>query len=144
MFTRTEPVKVDWDAKQYIGINLERNYTEQEVLLSMKDYVQQALVQFKHEAPKQTYYGPSKVDPIQYGAKIQYNKTIENTPISPEEHKFIQQVTGKFLFYARAVNPTMLHALNCIACGGATQANLEATKHFLNYAACNPDAQILY
>ena len=38
----------------------------------------------------------------------------------------------------------MLHALNCIACFGATQTNLEATKYFLNYAACNPDAQIIY
>ena len=38
----------------------------------------------------------------------------------------------------------MLHALNCIACGGATQANLDATKYFLNYAACNPDTQIIY
>ena len=38
----------------------------------------------------------------------------------------------------------MLHLLNYIACGGATQTNLEATKHFLNYATCNPDAQIIY
>ena len=38
----------------------------------------------------------------------------------------------------------MLHALNCIACGGATQVNLDATNYFLNYAASNPDAQIIY
>jgi len=38
----------------------------------------------------------------------------------------------------------MLHALNCIACGGATQSNLEATRYFLNYAACNPNSTILY
>ena len=41
-------VKVDWDAQQYIGINLDWDYTNGEVLLSMKDYVQQALKQFKH------------------------------------------------------------------------------------------------
>ena len=84
------------------------------------------------------------MEPIHYGAKVQYSQPIDHTPISDEQHKFIQQVTGKFLFYARAVDPTMLHALNCIACGGATQANLEATQYFLNYAACNPDAQIIY
>ena len=84
------------------------------------------------------------MDPIQYGAKIQYSKPSDTRPISTEEHKFIQQVTGKFLFYTRAVDPTMLHALNCIACGGATQANLEAIRYFLNYAACNPNSTILY
>ena len=38
----------------------------------------------------------------------------------------------------------MLHALTCIAYGGATTSNLEATKYFLNYTACNPSAQIIY
>ena len=138
------PIKVGWEAKQYIGINLDWNYEEGEVLLSMKNYVKQALEQFKHENPKQFHYGPSKMGPIQYGAKVQYSKPVDKTTISEEDHKFIQQVIGKFLIYARAIDPTMLHALNCIACGGATQANLEATKCFLNYAACNPAAQIIY
>ena len=46
------PVKVDWNAQQYIGINLTWNYTEGQVLMGMKDYVQQALKQFKHERPQ--------------------------------------------------------------------------------------------
>ena len=137
------PVKVDWDAQQYIGINLTLNYKEGEVLLCMKYYVTQALKQFKHQAPNQFHYGPSRMEPITYWTKVQYSPTIDDRRISDEAHKFIQQITGKFLFYARAVDPTMLHALNCIACGGAAQANLEATKYFLNYAACNPDAQII-
>ena len=116
------PVKVDWEAHQYIGMNLEWDYIKREVLLSMQDYVAQALKQFQHQHPKQFHHAPSKVDPIKYGAKVQYSPAVDTRPISPQEHKFIQQVTGKFLFYARAVDPTMLHALNCIACGGATQS----------------------
>ena len=58
------------------------NYEEHEVLLSMKDCVTQALAQFKHETPKQFYYGPSKVDHIQYGAKIQYSKPINKSIIT--------------------------------------------------------------
>ena len=73
------PVKGDWDARQYIGINLNWNYTDGEVLLSMKDCVQQALKQFKHDTPKQTRYGPSKVEAIQYGAKVQYSHPVDNT-----------------------------------------------------------------
>ena len=138
------PVKIDWDAKQYIGINLTWDYNDRTVLLSMDDYVKEALAQFEHEVPKQFYKAPSKVDPIKYGAKIQYAKPVDSTPITEAELKFIQKVTGKFIFYARAVDPTMLHALNCIACGGATKRNLEATHHFLNYAACNPHSKIRY
>ena len=58
------PVKVDWDAKQYIGINLEWDYNNRTVLLLMQGYVEQALAQFKHSKPQQFHYGPSKVDPI--------------------------------------------------------------------------------
>jgi hypothetical protein len=42
------PFKVDWDTKQYIGINLEWNYIKRLVKLSMKGYVKQALLEFKH------------------------------------------------------------------------------------------------
>ena len=38
----------------------------------------------------------------------------------------------------------MLHALNDIATSKDTQATLMAVKYFLNYAACNPNASIIY
>ena len=50
------------------------------------------------------------------------------------------------MFYARAIDSTMLHALNNIATAtvNGTEETLAATKHFLNYAACNPNAKIRY
>lgn len=62
------------------------------------------------------------------------------------EIKFIQQVTRKFLFHARAVDNTMLHALNEIATStvNGTEQTLDATNHFLKYAACNPQASIKF
>eukprot|EP00536_Pseudo-nitzschia_multiseries_P018497 jgi/Psemu1/55884/gm1.55884_g len=38
----------------------------------------------------------------------------------------------------------MLHALNDIASAKNNKTTLAATKYFLNYAACNPDASIIY
>ena len=38
----------------------------------------------------------------------------------------------------------MLHALNDMASSKNTEATMLATKHFLNYAACNPKAEIMY
>ena len=37
--------KVDFEAKQYIGIHLKWNYTSQEVIYSMEGYVAQALLE---------------------------------------------------------------------------------------------------
>ena len=64
------PVKVDWEAKQYIRINLGWDYEENEVHLSMKDYVKQALAQFKHKTPKQFHYNLSKVNKVQHSNRL--------------------------------------------------------------------------
>jgi hypothetical protein len=64
--------------------------------------------------------------------------------MSPAEIKYKQRAVGKFLFYARAIDNTMLHALNDIATSKDTKATHEAMVHFLNYASCNPNASIIY
>ena len=47
---------------------------------------------------------------------------------------------------ARAVDHTMLHSLNNIACAATkgTQATKDATNPFLNYIACNPLPKIKF
>jgi hypothetical protein len=62
------------------------------------------------------------------------------------QRKFLQRVVGKCLFYARAVDPTMQHALNRLAAtqSKGTQATVAALVHFLNYCETHPDACICY
>ena len=139
------PFKVDWEAKQYIGIHLEWNYEgERSVILSMPNYVQDALEELKHTVPTQHTYGPSHMEEPAYGQKIQYAKIEDDNILSPALVNFIQRTTGKFLYYARAIDNTMLHALNNIASSKNTAETMKATKYFLNYAACNPNARIIY
>ena len=59
---------------------------------------------------------------------------------------FIQQVIGSFLFYGRAVDPTMLTALNSIAEHQAkpTRNTKKNIDHFLDYCATHPNASIRY
>ena len=59
---------------------------------------------------------------------------------------FIQEVTGTFLFYARAVDPTMLVALSSIASeqSAPTTETMEKAHYFLDYAASHPDAVLTY
>jgi hypothetical protein len=80
----------------------------------------------------------------QYGEKVQYVRVDESNPLDEVGVKFIQKATGKFLYYARAVDNTMLHALNEIASSKHTEETLRATRYFLNYAASNPDGKIVY
>ena len=42
------------------------------------------------------------------------------------EVTYKEKVTGKFLFYGRAIDNTMLHALNHIASSAKTKATLQA------------------
>ena len=63
-----------------------------------------------------------------------------------EEKRFIQQVTGKFLFYGRAVDPTLLTSLNEIASqqSSPTTETMNRVKQFLDYVASQEDAVITY
>ena len=65
-------MKVDYEAKQYVGINLKWDYVKRELVCSMDGYIQDALKEFEHTSPKQHFYGPSKHDIPEYGAKVQY------------------------------------------------------------------------
>ena len=58
--------------------------------------------------------------------------------------KFIQTVVGIFLYYVRALDPTMLRALNEISCVQArsTKDTMAKAKWFLDYAATYPNAII--
>jgi hypothetical protein len=53
---------------------------------------------------------------------------------------------GKFLYTARAVDNTMLHALNelCIAATKGTKQTGEALEFFLNYCSLNQSAEIIH
>jgi hypothetical protein len=140
------PLKVDWDVKQYVGIHLQWDYARREVICSMDGYIEQALKELQHTVPKQHYKGLSKIERPDYGVKVQYVKHDTTAELSAEQIKFIQRTTGKFLFNARAIDNIMLHALNDIATStiNGREATLAATNHFLNYAASNPNGEIIY
>ena len=138
--------KVDEDAKQYVGINLKWDYKRQTVCLSMDGYIEQALREFEHDAPSVPYHAPSKYLPPRYGERIQYATVDDTELLGKDDVTYIQRVVGKLLYYARAIDPTMLHAINDISLSTAkgTEATLKATTHLLNYAHTHPSTEIIY
>jgi hypothetical protein len=138
--------KVDLEAKQYVGINLKWDYDKRTVRLSMDGYIKQALAELEHTAPNTPCHAPSRYDLPKYGARVQYAKVDATPPLRADKINFIQRAVGKLLYYARAVDPTMLHAINDISLNTSkgTEATLDATMFLLNYAHTHPNAEIIY
>ena len=66
--------------------------------------------------------------------------------LGKETKKYIQQVLRTFLYYVRAVDPTMLVALSAIASEQAspTQSTMKKVDQFLDYAASQEQSILTY
>ena len=113
----------------------------------MPGYVDKALKRFKHERPRKCQDQPHPHVPPNYGAKQQFvNEEDTSPPLDDAGKRFIQQVTGTFLYYARGVDSTMLTALSALA-GEQTKPTKNTMKRvmqFLDYAASQDEAIVTY
>jgi hypothetical protein len=66
--------------------------------------------------------------------------------LNKEETKYVQAVAGELLYYARAINSTILPALSSLATKQAkpTQKKIEKVKLLLDYCATQEEAIITY
>ncbi len=94
--------------------------------------------------PQHCAYVPS---PKQYGAKAQAPLPIDFSPkLSPTEIKEIQCVIGSILYYAQAVDITVIMALSFIAIEQSmgTTNTIEKAKQLLDYFVTYPDVTIRF
>jgi hypothetical protein len=113
----------------------------------MLGYIKKVLQKYKHCIPTKPQHCPYTPAPKQYGAKAQAPLPIDNSPkLSSEEIKEIQHVIGSILYYACAVNITVLIALSLIAIeqSKGTTSTMEKVKQLLNYLATHPNATICF
>lgn len=144
---KSYPVTTNWEGNQFIGVHLDWDYGRRELKASMPNYVKQALLQFQHETPDRVQCGPSKYTPPKFGPKGPQMMNIDTTePLSKAEAKRLQQIGGKFLYYVRTIDDTMMHALNTLATQvtSGTQRTNQTIQHFLDYCSSNPEATKLY
>jgi hypothetical protein len=140
-------VSEDKTGKRYCGLFMDWDYEKREVHVSIPGYLKDALKRFKHEPPKKPQHQPYPHNPIKYGTKTQFAEPEDSSPfLNKDDKRFIQEVTGTFLFYARAVDPTMLVALSSLAAEqcNPTERTMEKVKQFLDYASTQEDAVITY
>jgi hypothetical protein len=127
-------------------MTLKWDYNARTCDISMPGYVSNILSKFQHDTPKHPQHTPSRyVTPV-YGAKTQYATKDETPSLTAKQCLTIQKVTGSVLYYARAVDLTVLMPLNDIATEQtkATEKTQAATNQLLDYLATHPDAAIRY
>jgi hypothetical protein len=125
------PMTVDKEATKYIGLTIQWDYINRKAHLHMPGYLNKALVRFNHDKATKIQNSPYPHVSPNYGTKIQYVEDEIDSPIlSKEDMKCIQAVTGTLLYYARAVDPTILPALSAIATEQAkpTQKTMKNVK----------------
>jgi hypothetical protein len=139
-------VKVDLDGKEFVKIELDWDYENGKVHLSMAPYLKKALLQFNNVVPSKHQDSPYPHTPTRFGSKILYAEYDQSPPVDPVEQKHLQRANGKFLYYARGVDGTMLTPLSALASQQSkpTTNIMKNMKQFIDYAALQEPAVLTY
>ena len=135
------------EAAVYIGIQLYWDYVNRTVTFSILNYTHKALHIFQHILMGYKEYSPHICAPIQYGQKIQYADPLDVAEyLSDKKTNLIQQVCGTLLYYAIAIENTILPALSEISSdqSKATKNTAKQVAKLLNYLTPNLNTEIEY
>jgi hypothetical protein len=80
-------------------------------------------------------------------SKTQYVEDETTSPaLSDKDVNKLQQLTGTLLYYARAVDPTLIMPINVLASeqSGATAVTADKVIKLLNYCNTNPETKMRY
>jgi hypothetical protein len=141
-------ITIDWTGAKYIGIMLDWDYVHRKVHLMMPKYIAKALERVQHPKPKQPQNSPHPCTITIYGAKtMQYVEQVDDTPLLDKEgKKYVQLVTGTLLYYARAVDPTLLVPLSAIAAHQSvpTEETKELIHQLLDFCTTQEEVVLTY
>ena len=137
---------VDPHGTHYCGLNLDWHYNLGYVDISMPKYVKETLAKLNHSSKVYPQHSPHKHVPVQYG-KLQQIAHNDNSPtLNKKDTKKIQSIVGSFLYYARALDYTLLPAINETSTTQAkpTAYTLDQCHQIMDYAATYPDVYVRY
>ena len=82
----------------------------------MPGYVQQGVDKFQHgiKSPNKASDAPHPYKATKTQGLPMTQPIDDAAKLSPQAIKYLQQIVGTFLFYTRAIDPTMLTALSII------------------------------
>ena len=113
----------------------------------MPGYIDKLRARYQHEMPTHPQHSPYRAPPKVYSTAAQNTIPDDITAKLDEKRvKAIQQVVGGVLYYARAVDSTVLPVLSSIASelASATKTTEKKTAQLLNYLATHSKAVVRY
>jgi hypothetical protein len=140
-------ITIEWPGTRYLNLTLEWDYDARTVDMSMPRYIEQALLKFQHEPPPRPQHSPYPWTAPDYGAKTQLTAPADTSePLDATGLHRLQEIIGTLLYYARAIDSTMLVALGTLSSAQSkgTATTAQAVTHLLNYCATHPDAVVRY
>jgi hypothetical protein len=138
-------ITTDLTGTKYCGLTIEWNYAQRTCDVSMPGYVAKALLRFHHVVATRPQHSPHAWQAPAYGVATQLTAPNDDSPLlNAEGVTRIQEIIGVLLYYARAVDNTLLVALGSLASAPKSEATAEAIVQLLNYCATHPDAVIRF
>jgi hypothetical protein len=128
-------------------LTLDWDYKKRTVDLSIPGYIKAALHKYQHPAPAHPEHAPHTWNPPIYGAKTQsVNDETTSPALSDKDVNKLQQLTGTLLYYARAVDPTLIMPINVLASeqSNATEITADKVIKLLNYCNTHTETKIRY
>ena len=108
-------LKMDRAGTLYCGITLKWDYTRNTVNLIMTGYINAELLKYYHPKLHKPQHRPYLWKKHQYGQNTQYAKPADSSlKLDANGIKHIQKVIEALIYYARAIDSTMLMAINSI------------------------------
>lgn len=109
-------VSVDWEGTRYCGLTLNWDYVKRTCNISMPGYIERELQRFQHPAPRTAEHSPHPWQRPTYGAKTQFAPMPNDAPSLDAGDKLrILEVLRTLLYYARAIDSTLLTAIGELA-----------------------------
>ena len=140
-------ITIDWNGSNYCGMQLDWDYKNRHMDISMPGYIPKLLNRIKHEQPTKPVHAPHQWNKPVYGKTRQYGTPEDTSPrLNPTKLKQTQSIVGSLLYYARAVDPSMLPALNEISINQAQPSENTWKKilTLLDYVHTHQNATIRY
>ncbi len=113
----------------------------------MPRYIRKKLQEYNHVLSGQLQACPYTPAPKKFGAQARTPLEVDSSPqLDAKGIKRVQQIVGSILYYARAVDMTVLMALSAIAAEQtkATTRTLGKCMQLLDYLASNSEAKVRF
>ena len=125
----------------YLGFTVAHDRTARTITLSYPGYIAKLLAQVRPNGVKPAK-SPALYTPPSYGSSAPQLSPVDNSsPASAAEAKDLQIIVGSLLYYARAVDASILPAVCALASRQSqpTAATMIAAERLLGYASSHPN-----